>query len=222
MRRTLMIGLITLCLAGWGGSRFAHPRPSVAEEAELPLYPSGRLLNLLTLGQPTFLADVAWLQAIQYYGKHRMDDRRYPHAQHLFDVITRIDPKFQNAYLFGALVLEDESGGLDSPRALLTRGIRTCPDNWMLSFHRGFLEYLRGDRTIGALDMAAASRLPGAPPYVGRIAAHACGTAGSLELAIQIWGEIAQQSEDATVRAMAADRLADLKQQLSEGNRNGS
>ena len=174
MVKVVIGGCLALALAGLHGQRLQAVQPACDEGPEMRLYPSGRMLEFLSLGQPTLLADIAWLQAIQYYGKHRMGDRRYPLAEHLFDVITRIDPGFRSAYVFGALVLEEETRELDQSRALFARGMRANPDDWMIAFQRGFLEYLRGDASIGAVQMQRASRIRGAPAYVARLAAHAC------------------------------------------------
>lgn len=211
MVKAVIGGCLALLLAGWHGQRLEALQPPCGEEEEMRLYPSGRMLEFLALGQPTLLADVAWLQAIQYYGKHRMGDRRYRLADQLFDVITRVDPGFRSAYVFGALVLEEETGALDRSRALFGRGMRANPDDWMIAFQRGFLEYLRGDVSTGAAQMHQASRLPGAPPYVARLAAHACGRVGRTATAIRIWEEIARRSEDAAMRSLAEQRLEDLR-----------
>jgi tetratricopeptide (TPR) repeat protein len=209
--KAIIGGCLALVLAGWHAQRIEACQPAWLDDTEMRLYPSGRLLECLSLGQPTLLADIAWLQAIQYYGKHRMGDRRYPLAEHLFDVITQIDPEFRSAYIFGALVLEEESRSLDRSRTLFARGMRANPDDWMIAFHRGFLEYLRGDASAGAVQMLQASRVPGAPRYAARLAAHACGQTGRREMAIEIWEEIARLSDDPPMRRLAEQRLHDLR-----------
>ncbi len=206
-----MVAGLVLLIAGSGGQLLVNATPATHEAAELDLYPSGLYLDLVAFGQPTLLADIAWLQAIQYYGKHRLTDRRYPLAGHLFDVITDLDPSFVTAYIFGALVLEEETGDLGAPRNLFQKGIRANPGDWRVSFHSGFLEYLRGDTGVGAGEMAVASRLPGAPPFAARLAAHAHSRAGSLEQAIRLWKQIARESTDPAIRALAEDRVWELR-----------
>jgi hypothetical protein len=183
----------------------------VPEASELPLFPSGRALALFSFGQPTLLADVAWLQAIQYYGKHRLEDRRYPLAAHLFDVTVRCDPSFRMAYIFGSLVLEEATGGLASSRDLLRRGQGANPEEWSLVFHRGFLEYLRGDPLAGAREMDRAGRMANAPSYVVRLAAHAYLRAGERDRAEDLWEMIERESEDEGMRELARDRLREIR-----------
>lgn len=217
MRRSaLLAGVLAVAVAGAMQGELADGRLSVTGEEELPLFPSGRLLRALDFGQPTLIADLAWLQAIQYYGKHRMGDRQYPLASHIFDTIVRFDPDFRMAYIFGALVLEDATGRLDASRDLLDRGRRAMPAEWTIPFHRGFLEYLRGDVAVGAREMDHASRLPGAPPYAARLAAHAYARSGQEDRAVQLWQAIERETDDPGIRAVARARLAELRDPASD------
>jgi hypothetical protein len=155
-------------------------------------------------------ADLAWLQAIQYYGKHHMEDRSYPMARHLFEVTTRLDPRFRNAYIFGGWVLGEEAGEMEAARALFDRGRRAIPEDWMLAFQRGFLESMRGDPSRGALQMARAAGMKGAPRYAARVAAYACSRAGRAELAIRLWEEMTMDPDPA-IRALAQERLRTIR-----------
>jgi hypothetical protein len=210
MGRFLIAAALLLLLAGLGAIRLdGLDRPDDVG-GELHAFPSGRLLDFLSLGHRTLLADLTWLAAIQYYGRHHMGDRTYPLARHLFAVTTQVDPRFRGAYLFGGLVLADEVGDLASARAFLTEGVRANPEDWILAFQRGFIEYMRGDRSVGAAQMVRASRMAGAAPYASRLAAHAAARVGRVELAIRLWEELAG-SPDPALRALAEERLRDLR-----------
>lgn len=207
----LLVASVALACSGMLSSHLARTvPPAPGGDSELPFFPSGRFLDLLSLGQPTAIADIAWVEAIQYYGKHHLEDRRYPLAAHLFDVTTRCDPRFRSAYVFGALVLGEEAGDMEEARRLLSRGIAANPNDWMLPFQRGFLEYMHGDPEVGAIEMSRASRMDEAPAYTARLAAHACARVGQRELAMRLWEEMAR-SGDAATRALAEDRLRALR-----------
>jgi hypothetical protein len=206
----MVAGFVLLALAGTAGVALERSGGTRASE-ELAFFPSGRLLPTLSLGHPTLLADATWLSAIQYYGKHHLGDRRYPLAEHLFDVTTRLDPQFRNAYIFAGFVLGEDAGDMDAARRVLTRGMAANPGDWMVAFQRGFLEYMCGDRPTGAAYMDRASRMPGAPPYTRRLAANACLRTGRHELAVRLWEEIAWESEDEALRELARRKLDDLR-----------
>jgi len=211
MFRALVAAVLALTLAGGIGQRMGAARSHAPDSVELPLFPSGRLLQVLSLGHQNGCADLAWLQAIQYYGRHHQGDRTYPLARHLFYVTTALDPGFRNAYIFGAWVLGEEAGDMAGARRLLRRGMRANPTDWMLAFQRGFLEYMEGDPALGALQMERASRIRGAPPYTSRLAAQACARTGQVALAIRLWEEI-ERSGEAAIRSVARQRLQELRE----------
>lgn len=217
MSRLLPVAVIAILLAGgWVAPRLADAPGRESAEAELSLFPTGQLLEAVPDGFRTMGADLAWLQAVQYYGKHHLSDRAYPFAEHLFDVTTRLDPEFRNAYIFGGWVLGEEARDMGAARALLDRGIRNVRDDWMIAFQRGFLESMAGDHALGAIQMAHAASMEGAPSYAGRVAAFACARTGRRELAIQLWQAMAGDPDPA-IRAMARDRLQALRPGLKPG-----
>ncbi len=200
---------MVLCalLAGHAAGALARGRPLEHDATELTLFPSGRLLTEANLGCARLTADLAWLTAIQYYGRHRQSDRRYPLAGHLMRVVTDADPSFQNAYLFGALVLA-ENGEPAAAAALLRKGALANPGSWQLWFELGFCHYvLTRDDAEAARALRIAARLPGAPDYVARFAAAAAERAGDAETAAQLWETIARESDNAEIRRMALEHL---------------
>ena len=212
-RSTLaLLALLAACvaLAAFARDEFARRRRPVVDAVELACFPSGKLLDGISLHRPRLLADLAWLAAIQYYGRHHQTDRRYPLTDHLFRVITDCDGRFTNAYLFGALIL-GEAGEFDTADALLRKGMRADPGSWMLAFERGFFHYAytrRWDEAFTAFREAAA--IPGAPEYIARFAAAAGEKADRPELAAQLWATIARESANEEIRRIARERLAAL------------
>jgi hypothetical protein len=201
---------VCLVLAGQARGEFTRLRGSVPEGAELMLFPAGHRLTEMSLGHPQLLADLGWLAAIQYYGKHRQENRRYPLAPHLFEVITEADPRFRNAYIFGALVVA-EDGNLAAAERLLQRGVARNPESWELAFELGFFQavYRRDWPAAGRAFRQAAAR-PGAPEYVTRFAAAACERADRPDAARRLWERVARETNNAEVRRIALERLRAL------------
>jgi hypothetical protein len=186
--------------------------------AELAAFPSGKALPVLRLGHAQLAADVGWLRAIQYYGEHRRGDRIYPHADHIFRIITGLDPRFEMAYVFGALVLAEDAGDDLAARELLTRGMAARPDSWWIAFERGFLQWISGgDTDAAARDMQRASRLPNAPAWVGRFAAHTYELAGKPATAAALWKEIAEETDNPQIRDIALRAVKKLEGAAAEG-----
>jgi hypothetical protein len=218
MRQATCLLLAFALLAGGVCLRrqvFGHSRR--AEGQELMYFPSGRFLKQSALGHTTTLADIAWLRAIQYYGHHRMTDRKYDMVGHVFDIITTLDPNFVHAYVFGAVVLSQDAGRPEEGLALLRKGMRANPDNWLLAFETGFIYYvvLRDCENAGRY-FSLSSRLPDAPDMTARFAAFVEERAGHTETAFELWAEIARATDNKFIREMAEERMEKLKQQLQQ------
>jgi tetratricopeptide (TPR) repeat protein len=69
-----------------------------------PLIPSIAALKALSLGDPQVVADMLWLQTIQYFGVGSAYSN-YPALGPMLDSITQLDPKFEYPYELGTIVL---------------------------------------------------------------------------------------------------------------------
>ena len=211
----LFVGLVAVGLLLSAAHRLEsaleRARSSSVDRAELTYFPTGPWVRVAALGRARLAADVCWLQAIQYYGKHRRADHRYEYAETLFRTLTDLDPNFENAYVFGALVLHGDAKAPAAAFALLDRGMAQNPSSWRLAFQRGFFAYLTAKASPEAVHyLSQAARLPGAPPWVGRLAAFAATKAGDLELSLEMWRRVLENSENDEVRRIARERLREL------------
>jgi hypothetical protein len=184
MAAALLVG------AAWlDASSPAAARDRRAEE--LLYYPSGFMVRRAALGYETAAADIAWLRAIQYYGEHRITDQQYGRIGHVMSVVGELDPRFRQAYVFGAFVLAQELKQPERGLDLLRQGMAANPEDWDLAFETGFLYYVcRHDDVAAAHYFTLASRLPGHPDYVERFAAFANQRAGNRETALLLWKRV--------------------------------
>lgn len=166
----------------------AGARLARAESEELLYCPSGYALRQAALGYETAAADLAWLRAIQYYGEHRLTDQKYNMIGHLMTVVTDLDPRFTQPYVFGAFVLAQELHQPERGLDLLERGLRANPREWELAFQMGFLHYVcTHDYAAAARYFTLAARIPGHAAYAERFAAWANERSGNTELAGLLW-----------------------------------
>jgi tetratricopeptide (TPR) repeat protein len=186
-------------------------------------FPSGHLLRPMALGHPLTLADCLWLRAIQYYGEHRMTDNQFTMAGHIFTTITRLDPQFGEAYLFGGLVLAAEGRDRDRGLALLREGIARNPGRWDLPFWTGFIHYMtKGHDREAAYYFARAARLPGAPGYVLRFAAHAKARSGDLLTALALWEDLLTDTTNPAMRTLAEQKMKEIQAELARAGSPGA
>lgn len=188
----LTLATIAVLMAGAGALDGAMkerlPRPPAEE---LLYYPSGLLVRQASLGYESAAADAAWLRGIQYYGEHRLTDQKYEMIGHVMSIVTDLDPRFLQPYIFGGLVLAQELKRTDEGLALLEKGMRANPESWLLAFETGFIHYVcRHDYETAARYFVRASRLPGHPEYVGRFAAFASQKSGNAGMAVLLWKRV--------------------------------
>lgn len=186
---------LAACASLVAGAGFVHggmkQRLSRPPSDELLYYPSGLLVRQASLGYETAAADVAWLRGIQYYGEHRLTDQKYELIGHVMSIVTDLDPRFLEPYIFGALVLSQELKRTDEGLALLEKGMRANPESWLLAFEAGFIHYVcRHDNEAAARYFVRASRMPGHPEYVDRFAAFATQKSGNTGMAILLWKRV--------------------------------
>ena len=214
----LVFGLLACRVADYA----AHALPRRAPFEELAYYPSGRALRPATLGQAETAADLAWLRAVQYYGEHRQSDLRFVRLEHVFEILTSLAPGFESPYVFGSFAMAQEGRDFAAAERLMLKGIEHNPTSGRLAFELGFMYYVRpGGRDLprAAEYFERAARLPGGPPNAGRFAAFARQHAGDLAVALQLWNQVRETSENRYLRDMADREIGRIQQALATGRR---
>ena len=213
--RTIGLALVVFALAATaavGQLVWSHHHVRQAEPLEeLAYYPSGAWLSQAAVGERIAWSDLLWLRAVQYYGMHRETDNTFGKMAHVFDIITTLDPQFQNAYVFGGTSLCQEGRQFDAGVLLLEKGARNNPTVWVYPFELGFVHYLgKRNLTRATFEFAQAARLPNSPDYCERFAAWSGQRAGYEEVATQLWREVAETTDNAILRDKAIAHLRQL------------
>lgn len=156
------------------------------------------LMRRLSVGFAAVMADVYWIRAVQFYGDTKLStatNRNYDLLYPLLDTTTTLDPRFNIAYRFGAILLSEGypngPGDVDQAITLLEKGMRAMPEKWQYYYDAGFVEYWWRDHKAASEWFLKASKLPGAPPYLPTLAARALAEGGDRETARALWQELA-------------------------------
>jgi hypothetical protein len=213
--RVLVAALAVFAVSGAlavGAARLAEanlPRPEPL--AELSYYPSGTWLEPAAMGDAMAWSDLLWLRAVQYYGLHRETDNTFLRMSHVFDIVTTLDPRFQSAYVFGGTSLCQEAHQFEAGVRLLEKGQRNNPTMWIYPFELGFVHYLgKRNLTRATFDFAQAARQPEAPEYCERFAAWSGQRAGYEAVAVELWRQVAETTDNAILRDRAIEHLRKL------------
>jgi len=141
---------------------------------------------------------------------------RYVYVDHIYsNVITELDPHYEDPYLVGALIMAQEAGNVEMALKLLDKGIQANPEDWLLAFEAGFYcydtlhDYARATRYF-----ERAMRVPGVHPLVGRLRAEMYNRMGDRRASWRFWLEIYQSATDEYTRFVAYRHVHDLKIQV--------
>ena len=222
-RQTFFALAVILCgfAAVFGLSRFveaSRPAPPEGfEDEDLTL--QGARLKGYSLGFEGLLADWYWMKSLQYIGDKivksekeiSMDNMKELNPRLLYpylDNATDLDPRFIEAYSYGALVLPD----IDETQAIkiVKKGIANNPGEWRLYHQLGYIYWTRKDYETASEVYAEGAKINNAPPFMQLMVGKLKGAGGSRETARAIYSQMLEQSKDEQIKETAALRLLEI------------
>jgi len=210
----LLIGSLIVVLVvaqAWTLSRLEHRRPPAARAEELSYLPKGAYLKVVALGYRQMAADLIWLKAVQHFGERKQTASGYRWAFHAVDVVTDVDPAFAYAYQAAGTILGVWAGLPRESIAISTKGMRYHPDIWQLPLMVGYdYFYELHDVRAGARYFRMAAVLPGAPEYLGKLAARMTVEAGDPDAALEFLQRLSMQTQDERIRAGLLKRTKEV------------
>lgn len=216
-RLGLAAWLVLLCFGvyqlQWAIER-SRERRGTAE----PLYlPNGKLLHVVSLGYDSAVADVLWLYSIQYAMEQFWGERKYVWLQHIFDLITELDPQFEAAYIQGAMFLGMMQRRPEMALKLLEKGKKNNPDSWIYPAEQSFYAAIHlKDRKRAIAYVQEAADKPGSPPQLYSRLANLYRKTGKQELALRQWLQLEKSTSDPKFRKVAQENVAWLMRALAK------
>lgn len=171
---------------------------------------SGDSAKSASLGQSQFMANIYWLELIQYYGGGEPNGR-YRKLPDLYNSITDLDPKFVLAYQNGLLILPGE-GFVNEAIALGKKGEESLPNSWEIPYYLG-LDYhiYKKDYVSAAIEFTKAAKLPGAPANTAYFAALYYSQTDQRQVSYQLFKSLAETETDPYLK----DRAEKYAEQLA-------
>lgn len=158
-----------------------------------------------------WVADLHFLNFVVYFGRNLRTKERSINLQPVLDLITDLDPRFEAAYVMGAMALGD-GGQIDEAEALWAKGVVANPGAWRWPYQAGMNLFLFGNRPEQYLRAAAlfaqAAALPGAPPSAKHMEGRMYDVSLRKSLAIRLWLDLYLHPPRPEDRAVAARSLA--------------
>jgi hypothetical protein len=174
--------------------------------------PSGNFIDQISLGYKQMSADMVWFSAILYYGEYRKGQHGLEYFSGLIDIVTRLDPHFIFAYVFGAWVVSEDMGDFQRGTEILKTGMAVNPLSWELPFEIGFLHFTnRTDYDLAARYLELASRMPNAPERARRFAAFVYSRGGESDSSIRLWEAYKEYTDNAYLKELADRYIQKLR-----------
>lgn len=169
--------------------------------------PSGKYLKLVTFGYSSVLADIIYVWAIQYYSDYNIPDR-FKYLDHIFSIISELDPHYLDPYDIGALIAAYEAKDLNLALKILDKGLENNPDQWFFPYTGGhYAQMIKKDQKLAQEYYKKAMEVKGAPDIVRRLYANSLYKAMDYQRALQAWLEIYQTATDDRIKKIASNHL---------------
>jgi len=177
----------------------------------------GKRLKGYSLGAEGLLADWYWMRSLQYVGDKivrstdttiNLDDLNSLNPRLLYPLLdnaTDLDPKFINAFVYGAVVLPT----VDPEQAikLTEKGIEQNPDEWRLYQYLGFIYWKLKKYDMAADIYERGSHIADAPPFLKLMAGMMETRGGGRDAARTIYNDMYRNASDSWTRHIAELRL---------------
>jgi tetratricopeptide (TPR) repeat protein len=215
--------VLFLCAAVGALIQMDRQRPPSVRAEELSYLPKGEYLRVAVLGYQQVVADLIWVKAVYHFGERNPTKGAYSWAYHVVDVVTDLDPNFSFAYEAGGINLGVWGGLLHESIAILSKGYRyglseglahypsAWRNLWHLPFYIGYDYYYElCDPAKAAPFFQQASKLPGSPEYLAKLAARMTVEGGDPDAALEFLQRFYQQTQEARLREALADKIKQI------------
>lgn len=154
-------------LTGYLNKRQAKPK-LVIKKQDSAFNFNEDLLQFLAVGQSRLLSDILWITTLlesdlDHYKKRDLNSWLF----YRFNSITKLDPLFYRAYLFGGQYLSIVKDDLFGAKEIYLKGLEKFPNDKDLLFNAGFLfAFEMRDYEIAIPIYERLLKLPNAPSYL--------------------------------------------------------
>ena len=131
--------------------------------------PNSEYIRAASLGYDHFVADFLWLRMIQSFAAGWSRPENAEHMMHYFNVITDLDPRFEDVYSLAIMAVGEKAGRHDLVEQVVRKGIVKNPSRYRIPFEGAFYTYFtKNDSKLARLYVRMAEKDPDAPAYLSR------------------------------------------------------
>ena len=183
MRSRKILGLIFIVILGAGlhvllSDMVWEERGEVRRNIEAGYVFPSRFTRIMALGHKGLYADYLFLNTITFYGEKQMHQKTMTSEDLDFlvaglDAVTDLDPYFLDPYVLAEGTLTWSVHRFEDANRLIEKGMRNRTWDWQMPYFLGFNNfYFLKDFNKGAEYLMEASRRPGSPNFLPKLAAR--------------------------------------------------
>jgi tetratricopeptide (TPR) repeat protein len=172
------------------------------------------------LGMRRLVADLAWIQTLQYYGTPELGQTeteeqngggRYPDFLSYCQRVADIDPYFTYVYYYGGASLGWNLNRLSEAEALLKDGIARNPGEWRLPQYLAGLAYQKDHDVANLIKfLESVANDPNSPLLMRALLANLYKKQRLYDKALQLWEQI-YETGDPVYASRAVDQFKEIR-----------
>jgi hypothetical protein len=151
--------------------------------------PRKEFAKVLCFGYEDFYADFLYIRSIQAFGgPWRQFIREGKNVPEIFETITELDPRFQEVYEFGSMVIAEDAKQPERAIKLNAVGVLKDPKHYKPAYWNAYISWWTLKNALQAKYwVSRAMRAPDCPDYVQRIIQHVDKETGQYSAAMERW-----------------------------------
>jgi len=191
-------------------------RDQVRREADAGYVLPSKFSAILAFGYKGLLADFLFLKAVTFYGERQispgtLSDGDWEYLIASLDVVTDLDPYFEDPYVFAEGNLAWE-GKVAEANQLLEKGRKHREWDWRIPYYLGFNHfYFLQDYQKGGEYVMEAARIPGSQPFLSTLGARLAYYGGKSKTAVLFLKQMLVETKEVRLRARLEKRLFALE-----------
>lgn len=210
----LMVATVCYCIALVALAGADHTRAAKGMDEVLYL-PNEKLLTHFTGGLNSVIADLLWLNCIQYTAREHRGLRHFTWLEAMLTTSTRLDPYFADVYRLGAIFLAALRADSDASLNLAQTGMLNNPHSWHLPYEAAMVYLMNKREEPNARYMAArylsmSVATGNAPGGIANLTAKLQDEFSLTEIEQETWKEMLQ-SKDEFLRELAQRKLVEIE-----------
>ncbi|WP_223636812.1 lipopolysaccharide assembly protein LapB [Corallococcus sp. EGB] len=196
----------------------APPGRPAQKQGGGPLLPRPGLLQTLFKSQQGLVTDYFWIMMMNRIGIAVRPDQ-YRDVYDYAELVTDLDPKFRQAYLYGGITIpvhlgrEKYANTAESTR-LLRKGLQHLPDNEQIAFQLAYnLMFFDKNYKEAADIIQELSKRPDAPPWYSALATRLYAQSGDFDNSLSLSMALRDGAQDEETREFYAHRVEEIRQE---------